>query len=803
MEATPNTSDATLPTSASALSLDDDIKGEKATQTPKPLDSDRLKRRETLRKQFGFRTPSGGATDSDAYTSPSARSNSAELPPKERSSDDIFSTASDGLKRSGTISHALTNALSKASEVPAFQNLRAAVGGLAEPRHIRLRKDADAAEHSYRDTVRQLDRARCALEEILLEHFDLCERWETNRLVAIKRVLASFNAAFHPLVPTLASSMQQCAALEPALDPLTSLAHTVFQARTGPYTPFAEVFQPYYHDDASSLAGAGTAGFGMDLVAFMRAETLASEDDDAVADHVRAGAGNHGKGMPPLPLALAALLGSLERRYSDASIWARSAPQEKVSKSESLNANEEKRKAWIYEVPLANIHACREAIISHLLGNSVPGANVGAGLDDKLKRFDSPTLAATVKLWALELVDSLVPMALWDSVTNTYQAAADQERDSRLKPSRTIADEAKDKANNVIADSSTEGNAAAHQSPVADSASEKGKGRAEGLDPVLADKIRNGVLSDLGVILSRLPKIHLVCLDAIIGHLTRLVTATPTEESDSLFVNKLSLSLSRVFVRPKRETPATVRSLAPVLLAYDLITFYNDLLPKVLDTKAKEGEVLQAYQRNIPIRKRTKPVDQRLSRSRISQGASVPPLPQSSAATHTAPSASPEMLATSNVAAPTLVTDNIKNEGKAENADEDDSTTPIASRILPMGQASSGGEKSTPQPAAVASASMLSPRGAEADRAASPSSQGDGSAYGTPDEDERPKTTAAAGAATSPPPLDEDKPLTNVARLSRQFGNPGSGSGSGSGSRGSKVRGPRAANPGGGSSGGK
>lgn len=740
-----------LPPSAHTLSTDESVpSGEKSQQDP-----DRLKRRETLREQFGFRRASSrGQEDDDKYTPLSPRSVSAEISGSQKFDE-------GGLKRSNTLSNALSSAISKASEVPAFQNLRAAVGVLNEPRHLRLRKEAEGFESQYKEAVQLLDRLRCDLEEVLVDHFNLAERWEASRLVAVKRVLAAFNAAFLPLLPTLSSSLQRSAALEPVLDPDQSLSHLIVDARTGPYQPQPQVFHPYYHDDPGSLAGAGTAGFGMELAAFMRAETLASESGQ-VSGEIRAGAGSgHKIGMPAIPLALMALLASLERMYDDPSRWPIVKDQQgEEERSLELAVNEEKRKSWIYEVPLANSHRCRKAIISHLLGNSVPGADVGAGLETKLKRFDAPTLAATVKLWAMELTDSLVSRELWDLVDNTYRAAAGQEYDARSSAAKLTGDAVNEEER--AEGGATEG---------------KGKARAEGLDPVLEETIRKGVLADLGVVLSKLPKIHLVCLDAIVAHLARLVKATPTNEADSEYLNKVALSLGRVLIRPPVETTSTLRSKAPILLAHDLVKFYDELLPALLERKAKESEAALFAQRRTPIRKRTKPVDQRMSRSRMAADfAGAPALPaKERAGQRESEWSSPS---------PKVVT-----SMAGEKEEEDATPTPIASRIL-------GSSNST-----------LAVDEAEASRVKSPSSvSGASSSYDTPDDEadaavegkdaagnDQTSTTRADAESTdkssSPSKAslhEEDRPLSNVARLSRQFGSNSSAK--------SMVRGPRAAN---------
>lgn len=744
-------------------------------------DPERLKRRETLRQQFGFRRANAAANaaakaEGDKFTPLSPRSISAQIssPTSERSEDK--EQLLGGLKRSVTLSSALSSALSKASVNPTVQNLRAAVGGLSEPRHLRLRREAEQAEQAYKEAVRNLDKLRCRTEETLAEHFKLAERWEAERLRAIKSVLAAFNAAFEPLLPMTHSSLQRCAALEPALDPLAGLQHVMADSRTGPYRPVAQVFHPYYHDDSSTLMGAGSGGFGMNLRAYMRAEALLVEDGEG-SEALRTSAFLGSKsGLPALPLTLSALLAALERQYNDASRWPKAritttaegeAKEAEDEKSLTVRVNEEKRKSWIYEVPLSASHACREAIISHLGGSSVPGADVGAGLDSKLSRFDTPTLAATVKLWCLELVDSLISSELWMDVINAYAAAQGQEREARIKAAEKEKKEQAEagKDDEETPDTPTEA------TPKKDKgkARERAPGTGSDLDPAVEEKIRKGVLEDLGVILSKLPKIHLVCLDALLGHLSKLIKTTPTEEPDLAFLHKLGLSLAPVFIRPLVETPHTMWTKSPALMTIDLIKYYDELLPTVTDRKAKESEAVAA-QRRTPIRKRTKPVDQRLSRSKMaaSAGHDVPMLPPKDGSIGMA--ASPTDLMTQGLpdgasGRPTVATRGAKEAAQAATAGDEEAPTPLADRVL---QSTTSNNLKAPE------------------RVTSPSSASGGSAYDTPGEsdDEVKKAAPATSHAASSSP-GEDTPTSNVARLSRQFGSMGSGR--------SNVRGPRAA----------
>ncbi len=67
-------------------------------------------------------------------------------------------------------------------------------------------------------------------------------------------------------------------------------------------------------------------------------------------------------------------------------------------------------------------------------------------------------------------------------------------------------------------------------------------------------------------------------------------------------------------IRPEIETEITTQSRVPSLLIADLIRQYDSLFPTLVKRKKAEGE------RIMPVRKRTKPMDRRISRSAIEEG---------------------------------------------------------------------------------------------------------------------------------------------------------------------------------------
>ncbi|KAK0551951.1 Rho-GTPase-activating protein 8 [Tilletia horrida] len=847
---------------------------------PAPLDSSKIQRRETIRQQFGFAARSPGAQGDGAARSVSAaNSTSAEtgdgfgqfggvtvpvaspdsssgrrsLGSQRQNSgsaednlDDVplGSLNSSSLKRSATLSSYLSSAVGRISGESASSlaaSVKGLVGGLSEPRHIRARREAESAERAYADAVIGLDRTRCALEEILAEHFALLQRFEMDRLKAVKAVLSTYQSSFAQLLPALGTSFARMAKVQESLVPEADLQRIIAEGRTGAYKPVAQVFHPYYHDDRASLAGEGSGGFGMNLDAYTRAEALAREDSSATegaqptagsagGGHSRnpslVGAQNK-KGMPAVPLVLGTLLSALERAYADPKRWPQPARKETrdaekdTGKDESslLLASAEKRKSWIYEVPLPAIHRLRDVLVEPHLLRAIAALSEDHHLDAPaagdprpavspsnldLDRYDPPVLAATLKVWALELEQSLIPSELWDSAAAIYEAAAGQEREARAKKAAAAAPPAESAAATADPSAATaeDGAAAAEEkepkTPTAAAAGEKGKGRLsnvgpngaplpEPLDPEVEAKIRADVIQDLTALLSKLPKIHLACLDAIVEHLHRMVKGTTTNEPELVYLNKLGLSIGRAILRPKVETPATINAKHPTLLAMDLIQHYEAIFPGLLARKARESELSAA--RKMPIRKRTKPIDQRLSRSQMqaqfaaSQNKGVPPLPTASAAA----------AATAVSKAATNVADGAKRLGQTivTNVEQVISTaSPLsgnsANQDLRGGATEAGEDGDAVPPTPIASRVL---QGARSDtlKAGPGSEKSAGSAPVVP-------AAAATPAAAAPA-------SSNVARLSRQFGGSAASSGTAAtGVRGPRPAGARTARPSGGSS---
>ncbi|KAH9040382.1 hypothetical protein EDB85DRAFT_1925857 [Lactarius pseudohatsudake] len=389
-----------------------------------------------------------------------------------------------------------------------------------EPPLVRARLDADAADREYRIAVRKLDRQRLGLEERIEDTLKLLQRWETERLYAVKAVLLQFHGTLANLPRALEAPLERSASHIAAYLPDSDLSALIERYRTGPFRPQPQVYESVAHDESDVL-------FGIDLRRWSEGgwNTLHGEAQD----------------KPLVPPVLTALLDGLQQAYP------------------KLPSDDERRKAWIYEVPLTAVHHLRESLNAVHPEQPIPA--------DIMTNYDTPVLASAVKLWLLELDP---PISLWEGWEDLR----------RLYPNVGSAAKA-----------------------------EKGA----------TDEYEH--LEALKMALLRLPKIHLYVLDALVLHLKALIENTDVEETDEVYVTKLALSIGRTVLRPKFETSVSVQDRHPTAFFVDLVKHHADVIPPTIAKKKADTE------RKVPLRKRTAPVDMRMSRSRLSASAIPPPVP--------------------------------------------------------------------------------------------------------------------------------------------------------------------------------
>lgn len=128
----------------------------------------------------------------------------------------------------------------------------------AEPPHIRARLEADGADREYRITVRKLDRQRLGLEERIEDTLRLLQRWETERLHAVKTVLLQFHGTLSNLPRALEAPLERSASHIAAYLPDSDLSALIERYRTGPFRPQPQVYESVAHDESD-------VHFGVDL----------------------------------------------------------------------------------------------------------------------------------------------------------------------------------------------------------------------------------------------------------------------------------------------------------------------------------------------------------------------------------------------------------------------------------------------------------------------------------------------------------------------------------------------------------
>ncbi|KIK60405.1 hypothetical protein GYMLUDRAFT_73852 [Collybiopsis luxurians FD-317 M1] len=405
------------------------------------------------------------------------------------------------LKRTNTFFNVVTKALNSNQS--------------SEPTHLKARHEAEDADKAYRVAVRQVDRQRLGLEERLEDTLKTLQRWELERLRAVKTVLLQYQGTLANLPKSLEPAMKRQETLIAAYQPENDLNALIERYRTGPFRPDAQVYESVAHDESDVV-------FGIDLRKWAESgwSMLTSPEEET---------------KQTIPPVIEALLKAITAAY------------------EKLPADEERRRSWIYEVPLSAIHHLREAL------NAVPPDQPFK--PEMFEPFDAPVIAATIKLWLLELDPPLGLYDTWDEFRKLYPTMG-----STL----------------VV--------------------------KVEGEDG------KEEKIKELGTLLQRLPRVHLYVLDAIVSHLKKLIQSTKVEESDEIYITKLALSIGRTVVRPKLETEMTVQDRHPTLLFIDLLKDYDAILPPTIARKKRESE------RKIPLRKRTAPMDMRIHRSRLSTG---------------------------------------------------------------------------------------------------------------------------------------------------------------------------------------
>ncbi|KAG8525416.1 uncharacterized protein KY384_009060 [Bacidia gigantensis] len=310
----------------------------------------------------------------------------------------------------------------------------------------RLRRESKETDEKYKASVRRLDDLRCQLEEKMIDHFKFMERCELDRLRAIKAVILDFSGAISNSIPSLQSTVDNMMLYQETIQPEGDLRYLLENYRTGAFVPKVQVYDNYYnHVDEQT--------FGVDLEARAR------------ADRKR------------VPTIITTILTFLDQHYPD------------------LEGDEARRGIWLVNVPLAATHHLRSVI------------NTRSSIQrDVLERYEVPIVASVLKLYLLELPDSLVSSQVYEIIKTIYSSP-----DSSNSPETRVS-----------------------------------------------------VLQNT---LGQLRLANIATLDAITTHFTRLIELTSAGED---FVSALATDLAQCILRPRTETSLTMHEKHAYRLIRDL-----------------------------------------------------------------------------------------------------------------------------------------------------------------------------------------------------------------------------------------
>ncbi|OAX81513.1 hypothetical protein ACJ72_04146 [Emergomyces africanus] len=237
----------------------------------------------------------------------------------------------------------------------------------------KLRREAREADERYKAAVKKLDRLRCHLEEEMVDYFKFMERCELDRLRAIKAVVLDFSGAISNVVPSLRSTVDKMMLYQETIQPVGDLRYLLENYRTGAFVPRVQPYENYYGNVDEQT-------FGVDLEARAR------------ADRKR------------VPILITTILTYLDTHYPD------------------LEGDEARRAIWLHEVPLVVAHHLRNA-----LNNGKPFSH------EVLEKYEIPVVANVLKLYLLELPDSLVSSQVYEIVRTVYTTASEAPAEGRVK----------------------------------------------------------------------------------------------------------------------------------------------------------------------------------------------------------------------------------------------------------------------------------------------------------------------------------------------------------------------------------
>lgn len=239
-------------------------------------------------------------------------------------------------------------------------------------------KDVDSLDTQYFQHTKELDRMRCEFEEIIMDHLTFMTKCELDRLKAIKKVMHDFLATFTNNFVELKKTCDELLVVEETIHPVNDLKFLIKNYATGRFDPHVLLYDNYYNSNIKQT-------FGVDLNVKSRLDRKA------------------------VPLLVQSILLYLDEVYPE------------------LENDSERTNLWIQPVHLSKVHQLRFKM-NELSDQS--------SINKVLRAHDPLLLTNVLKLYFLELPDSVVPHSYFDLIKTIYLSYPTAANDKKVDKTR-------------------------------------------------------------------------------------------------------------------------------------------------------------------------------------------------------------------------------------------------------------------------------------------------------------------------------------------------------------------------------
>lgn len=367
-----------------------------------------------------------------------------------------------------------------------FEDMKQAIGVNAidyndKSQLSKLVHEVNILDHQYFTSTVELDKIRCEFEEVVMDHLTFMQKCELDRLRAIKKVTFDFISSFSNKLVSMKQLCDELLILEETVHPSNDLKFLIENYSTGKFNPQVILYDNYYNSNIKQT-------FGVSLNVKCRLDRKV------------------------VPILIQCILSHLDNVYPD------------------LTNDEERINLWTQPIHLSNIHQLRFQL------NSVSDQ---ARINEILSQNDPMVITNLLKLYLMELPESLVPNTYYDLIKSIYANYPPHSKDSAINDSRI-----------------------------------------NGLQNILID----------------LPKSHLATLDAILTHVCRLIhiIGSQNEELGKNLQITLAKELSSIILKPKfdqyvESSPSSSSSQYQTEFMVDLLDYKDTIFKELRRRNSSKG----------------------------------------------------------------------------------------------------------------------------------------------------------------------------------------------------------------------